>query len=168
MNFSLQDITRKNIRSLQPYSSARDEYTGEASVFLDANENPFNAPYNRYPDPRQLALKNQLGRIKKVSSDRIFLGNGSDEPIDLLFRAFCEPGIDNVVAISPTYGMYRVAAGINNITFREVLLNEDFTLDASKILSAVDANTKMIFLCSPNNPTGNAMDQKQILRIIGN
>ena len=109
MNFSLQNITRKNILTLQPYSSARDEYTGEASVFLDANENPFNAPFNRYPDPRQLALKNQLGLIKQISSDRIFLGNGSDEPIDLLFRAFCEPGIDNVVAIAPTYGMYRVA-----------------------------------------------------------
>jgi len=168
MKFNIQNIARKNILALQPYSSARDEYTGEASVFLDANENPFNAPYNRYPDPRQLALKDQIGRLKGISVENIFLGNGSDEPIDLLFRAFCEPGIDNVVSIAPTYGMYRVAACINNITFREVLLNEDFTLDASRVLSAVDANTKMIFLCSPNNPTGNAMDQKQILRIIGN
>lgn len=165
MNFSLQNITRKNIRSLQPYSSARDEYTGEASVFLDANENPFNAPYNRYPDPRQLALKNQLGQIKKISPDRIFLGNGSDEPIDLLFRAFCEPGIDNVVAIAPTYGMYRVAADINNIAYREILLEEDFSLKADKILAAVDSKTKMIFLCSPNNPTGNALKQTEVVKI---
>ena len=168
MNFSLQNITRKNIRSLQPYSSARDEYTGEASVFLDANENPFNAPYNRYPDPRQLALKNQIGRIKKISSSRIFLGNGSDEPIDLLFRAFCEPGIDNVVAISPTYGMYRVAADINNIAYREVLLEDDFSLKADKILAATDSVTKLIFLCSPNNPTGNALDQSEVLKIVRN
>ncbi|MCK9413598.1 MAG: histidinol-phosphate transaminase [Prolixibacteraceae bacterium] len=168
MNFSLQNITRKNIRSLQPYSSARDEYTGEASVFLDANENPFNAPYNRYPDPRQVALKNQLGKIKKISPDRIFLGNGSDEPIDLLFRAFCEPGTDNVVAISPTYGMYRVAADINNIAYREVLLEEDFSLNADKILEATDSATKLIFLCSPNNPTGNALNQMEVLKIISN
>ncbi|MEK7720486.1 MAG: histidinol-phosphate transaminase [Bacteroidota bacterium] len=166
MNFSLQNIIRKNIRTLQPYSSARDEFTGEASVFLDANENPFNAPFNRYPDPRQLALKNQLGRIKNISSDRIFLGNGSDEPIDLLFRAFCEPGIDNVVAISPTYGMYRVAADINNITYREVLLEEDFSLNADKVLAASDSKTKMIFLCSPNNPTGNALKQTEVVKII--
>jgi histidinol-phosphate aminotransferase len=113
--FSIQSITRKNILSLSPYSSARDEFTGEASVFLDANENPFNAPYNRYPDPKQLALKEQISLLKKIPSNSIFLGNGSDEPIDLLYRAFCEPGIDSVVAISPTYGMYRVAADINNI-----------------------------------------------------
>jgi len=166
MNFSIQNITRKNIRTLQPYSSARDEYTGEASVFLDANENPFNAPYNRYPDPRQLALKNKLGRIKKVPSNCIFLGNGSDEPIDLLFRAFCEPGIDNVVAIAPTYGMYRVAADINNIAYREVLLEEDFSLNADKILAATDSATKLIFLCSPNNPTGNALKLTEVVKII--
>jgi histidinol-phosphate aminotransferase len=168
MNFSLQDITRKNIRSLQPYSSARDEYTGEASVFLDANENPFNAPYNRYPDPRQLELKKQLSQLKKLSTDSIFLGNGSDEPIDLLFRAFCEPAFDNVVAISPTYGMYRVAADINNISYHEVLLEEEFSLNAAKILSASNSSTKLIFLCSPNNPTGNALDQREILSIIQN
>lgn len=166
MNFSLQAITRKNISTLQPYSSARDEFTGEASVFLDANENPFNAPYNRYPDPRQLALKNQIGKLKKTAPDHIFLGNGSDEPIDLLFRAFCEPGIDNVVAIAPTYGMYLVAANINNVAYREVLLEEDFSLNATKILAAADAATKMIFLCSPNNPTGNALDAGEILTII--
>jgi histidinol-phosphate aminotransferase len=166
MNFSLQAITRKNISSLQPYSSARDEFTGEASVFLDANENPFNAPYNRYPDPRQLALKERISQLKKVPSNHIFLGNGSDEPIDLLFRAFCEPGADNSVAIAPTYGMYRVAADINNVAYREVLLEEDYSLNAAKILAAADASTKLIFLCSPNNPTGNALEQAEILRII--
>lgn len=166
MKFSVQDIIRKNIQALQPYSSARDEFTGEASVFLDANENPFNAPWNRYPDPRQLALKNRLGDLKKVPSDCIFLGNGSDEPIDLLFRAFCEPGTDNVVAISPTYGMYRVAADINNIAYREVLLEDDFSLSAGKVLAATDASSKIIFLCSPNNPTGNALNQAEVLQII--
>ena len=166
MTFSLQNITRKNILALQPYSSARDEFTGEASVFLDANENPFNAPYNRYPDPRQQLLKNRIGELKNVKSEQIFLGNGSDEPIDLLFRAFCEPGADQVVAISPTYGMYRVAADINNITYREVLLEEDFSLNAGKILAAADSSTKLIFLCSPNNPTGNALDHFAILEII--
>ncbi len=168
MMFSLQNITRKNVLALHPYSSARDEFTGAASVFLDANENPFNAPYNRYPDPRQVALKNQLSKLKNISPAHIFLGNGSDEPIDLLFRAFCEPGTDNVVSISPTYGMYRVAADINNIPCREVMLDEDFDLDAPKVLASVDAQTKLIFLCSPNNPTGNALNQKQILEIISN
>ena len=168
MKFSLNDIVRKNILGLQPYSSARDEYTGEASVFLDANENPFNAPYNRYPDPRQQVLKNRIGELKKIPSGQIFLGNGSDEPIDLLYRAFCEPGIENVVAIAPTYGMYRVAADINNVAYREVLLQEDFSLDSAKILTTADSNTKLIFLCSPNNPTGNALDQKEILKIINN
>ena len=167
MEFSLQNITRKNIQALQPYSSARDEFTGEASVFLDANENPFNAPWNRYPDPRQLALKTRLGKLKNITPDHIFFGNGSDEPIDLLFRAFCEPGTDNVVAISPTYGMYRVAADTNDIAYREVSLEEDFTLNAGKLLAATDSSTKLIFLCSPNNPTGNALQSCEILRIIG-
>ena len=168
MKFSLHNIVRSNIAALQPYSSARDEFTGEASVFLDANENAFNSPWNRYPDPRQLALKNKLSTMKHTVAERIFLGNGSDEPIDLLFRAFCEPGADNVVAISPTYGMYRVAADINNIGYREVLLEEDFSMDAGKILSASDSNTKLIFLCSPNNPTGNTLNQDEIIRIINN
>jgi histidinol-phosphate aminotransferase len=168
MKFSLENITRSNIRSLQPYSSARDEFTGEASVFLDANENPYNAPFNRYPDPRQLQLKRQIGLLKAISVDHIFLGNGSDEPIDLLFRAFCEPGTDNVVSISPTYGMYRVAADINNINCREVLLENDFSLKAEKILSATDSNTRLIFLCSPNNPTGNALDREEIISVIEN
>jgi histidinol-phosphate aminotransferase len=168
MKFSLSNIVRKNIQSLQPYSSARDEYTGAASVFLDANENPYNSPWNRYPDPRQVTLKNQLGALKNTPANGIFLGNGSDEPIDLLYRAFCEPGADNVVAISPTYGMYRVAADINNIEYREVLLEEDFSLDAGKILAATDSSTKLIFLCSPNNPTGNALNQDEIIRIMNN
>ena len=168
MNFSLQNITRKNILALNPYSSARDEYTGAASVFLDANENPFNEPYNRYPDPHQVALKNQIGRLKNIPVSQIFLGNGSDEPIDLLFRAFCEPGTENVVAIAPTYGMYRVAADTNDIAYREVLLEEDFSLNAEKILAAADSKTKLIFLCSPNNPTGNALDSRQIIQIIEN
>ena len=168
MTFSIQNITRKNILALQPYSSARDEFTGEASVFLDANENPFNAPYNRYPDPRQLALKERIGQLKNIPQNQIFLGNGSDEPIDLLFRAFCEPGTANVVAIAPTYGMYRVAADINNISYREVLLEENFSLNAAKILKAANADTKLIFLCSPNNPTGNALDHNEILNIITN
>ncbi len=168
MSFSIQNITRKNILALHPYSSARDEYTGAASVFLDANENPFNEPYNRYPDPHQVALKNQIGKLKNIPASQIFLGNGSDEPIDLLFRAFCEPGIENVVAIAPTYGMYRVAADTNDIAYREVLLEEDFSLNADKILAAADSKTKLIFLCSPNNPTGNALDDKQMLKIIEN
>lgn len=168
MSFNLQNIIRKNILALKPYSSARDEFTGAASVFLDANENPFNAPYNRYPDPRQMALKNQISKLKNIPESRIFLGNGSDEPIDLLFRAFCEPGNENVVAIAPTYGMYRVAADINNVSYREVLLEEDFSLNAKKILAATGSSTKMVFLCSPNNPTGNALDRGEILQIIEN
>lgn len=168
MKFSIDHITRKNILSLQPYSSARDEFTGDASVFLDANENPFNAPYNRYPDPHQQLLKNQIGKLKNVPPGQIFLGNGSDEPIDLLFRAFCEPGDHNVVSISPTYGMYRVAADINNIAYREVLLENDFSLVAQKILAATDSNTRLVFLCSPNNPTGNALSRKEITGIIEN
>lgn len=168
MKFSVQNITRKNILSLKPYSSARDEFAGEASVFLDANENPFNAPYNRYPDPRQLALKARIGQLKNIESDCIFLGNGSDEPIDLLFRAFCEPGTDNAVAISPTYGMYRVAADINNIEYRDVLLENDFSLIAARVLAAADNHSRLIFLCSPNNPTGNAMDREQVVQIIEN
>ena len=168
MTFSIQNSIRKNILALQPYSSARDEFTGEASVFLDANENPFNAPWNRYPDPRQQVLKNKISQLKNIQADQIFLGNGSDEPIDLLFRAFCEPGVDHVVAIAPTYGMYRVAADINNISYREVLLEENFSLNADKILAAADSSTKMVFLCSPNNPTGNALEQDEIIKIVNN
>ncbi len=168
MSFNINNITRKNILSLKPYSSARDEFSGEAAVFLDANENPFNSPWNRYPDPRQIELKKKISKIKNVPWENIFLGNGSDEPIDLLFRAFCEPGIDNIVSIAPTYGMYRVAADINNIKVGEVPLNEEFELDAKALLTKTDSNTKIIFLCSPNNPSGNALKSEEVNFVIKN
>jgi len=166
MSFDINKLLRKNIRLLKPYSSARDEFSGEAIAFLDANENPFNSPWNRYPDPRQVKLKTRVGEIKNIPISKIFLGNGSDEPIDLLFRAFCEPGIDNVVSIHPTYGMYRVAADTNNVAVNLVPLSIDFELDAIEVLAAVTANTKIIFLCSPNNPSGNALDHHAMMRII--
>jgi len=162
----INKLLRKNIQTLRPYSSARDEFPGEAMVYLDANENPFNQPYNRYPDPQQRLLKKKVASIKGVKREQVFLGNGSDEPIDLIFRAFCEPGKDNMVTISPTYGMYQVAAEINNIQVRRVPLNEKFEPDASLILSTVDENTKIIFLCSPNNPTGNCFNRDEMLKII--
>lgn len=163
---NLQMLVRPNIWSLKPYSSARDEYKGEASVYLDANENPYNAPYNRYPDPLQWVVKEQIEKVKGVSRENILLGNGSDEPIDLVFRAFCEPGVENVVAIDPTYGMYQVCADINNIEYRKVRLTEDFQLDVDALFKAVDAKTKVIFLCSPNNPTGNAFAKEEIIRVL--
>ena len=163
---NLDKLVRENIKSLKPYSSARDEYQGAASVFLDANENPFNSPYNRYPDPLQRALKEKIAGVKHVAADHIFLGNGSDEPIDLLFRAFCEPRIDNVVAIDPTYGMYQVAADINHVEYRKVQLDVDFQLSADKLLAACDKNTKLIFLCSPNNPTANSLNETEIEKVI--
>ncbi|MCU4175793.1 histidinol-phosphate transaminase [Carboxylicivirga sp. N1Y90] len=162
----LDQLLRTNIKNLKPYSSARDEYVGEASVFLDANENPFNKPYNRYPDPYQRTVKQKIASIKDVSADQIFLGNGSDEPIDLLFRAFCEPGIDNVVSIDPTYGMYQVAADINNIKVRKVLLTPDFELDVDGLLAASDEHSKLLFICSPNNPTGNCFIEADIISLI--
>ncbi|KAA6342281.1 Histidinol-phosphate aminotransferase [termite gut metagenome] len=163
----LEELTRPTIWNLKPYSSARDEYKGvTASVFLDANENPYNAPYNRYPDPLQQELKAELARIKKVHAEQIFLGNGSDEAIDLAFRAFCEPRIDNVVAIDPTYGMYQVCAEINQVEYRKVLLDESFQFSAGKLLAATDEHTKLIFLCSPNNPTGNDLLRSEIIQVI--
>jgi histidinol-phosphate aminotransferase len=153
---------------LKPYSSARDEFSGEAAVFLDANENPFNAPYNRYPDPRQKELKSKIAPVKNVPAENIFLGNGSDEPIDLLIRAFCSPGKDNIVAIAPTYGMYRVAADVNDVEVIEAPLNADYTLSVKTVLNTVTPNTKMIFLCSPNNPTGNALEKEAMLEIMEN
>ncbi|MDD4143212.1 MAG: histidinol-phosphate transaminase [Prolixibacteraceae bacterium] len=162
----INKLLRKNIQKLQPYSSARNEFSGEAMVYLDANENPFNQPFNRYPDPLQKLLKKKIAAIKGVQREQIFLGNGSDEPIDLIFRAFCNPGIDNIVTINPTYGMYEVAAGINDIEVKKVPLTEKFELDASLIFSATDEKTKIIFLCSPNNPTGNCFDRDEILKII--
>ena len=164
---SLEHLVRPNIWKLAPYSSARDEYSGkEAHVFLDANENPYNTPYNRYPDPLQRELKAVLSKVKGVPEDMIFLGNGSDEAIDLPFRIFCEPGRDNVVSIAPTYGMYQVCADINNIECRQVLLDDNFQMQAEKVLSACDERTKIIWLCSPNNPTGNSLDRDEILKVI--
>lgn len=163
---NLDKLVRKNIRDLKPYSSARNEFKGEASVFLDANENPLSTRYNRYPDPLQWKLKEKIGLLKGIDSSKIFLGNGSDEPIDLVIRIFCEPGQDNIVAIDPTYGMYQVCADINGIEYRKVLLNDDYSLNAEQLLSRVDSSTKLIFLCSPNNPTGNLLDKNEILKIV--
>lgn len=165
-DFSIGSLVRDNILKLQPYSSARDEFSGSASIFLDANENPHNAPLNRYPDPKQKELKKLIGGIKEIPSDSIFLGNGSDEGIDLLFRIFCEPGRDNVVTVDPTYGMYGVCAQINDIERKSVLLKKDFSLDPKSVLEAVDDRTKLIFLCSPNNPTANVLNHKAILQIV--
>ena len=164
----MKNLVRKNILALKPYSCARDEFKGEASVYLDANENPLNAPYNRYPDPLQWEVKNKISKIKRVTPEQIMLGNGSDEPIDLIYRIFCEPKEDNVVAIAPTYGMYGVCADINNVEYRSVPLNEDFTLDASKVLAATDAHTKVVWLCSPNNPSGNLLKKSEIEKILNN
>ena len=163
---NLDQLLRTNIKALKPYSSARDEFTGEADVYLDANENPFNAPYNRYPDPLQWDVKEKIATIKNIVVEKIFLGNGSDEPIDIVYRAFCEPGIDNVVSIDPTYGMYQVAADINNVEIRKVKLNEDFGFSAQKLLDAANIYTKAIFICSPNNPTGNLLDKPEIVKLI--
>jgi histidinol-phosphate aminotransferase len=164
---SLQELTRPNIWSLAPYSSARNEYAGrEAHVFLDANENPYNAPYNRYPDPLQLELKEAIAKVKGVPAQCIFLGNGSDEAIDLPYRCFCEPGVDNVVAIEPTYGMYKVCADINNVEYRTVLLDEHFQVTADALLAATDAHTKIIWLCTPNNPTGNCLVREEVIKVI--
>ena len=164
---SIEQLCRKNIWNLAPYSSARIEYAGrEAHVFLDANENPYNAPYNRYPDPLQLELKATISKVKGVPAEKIFLGNGSDEAIDLPYRCFCEPGIDNVVAIEPTYGMYKVCADINNTEYRTVLLDDQYQITAEKLLAATDQYTKLIWLCSPNNPTGNSLHREEILKVI--
>ena len=164
---TLESLVRKNIWKLTPYSCARDEFKGRAAnVFLDANENPYNANFNRYPDPLQEELKAKLSVVKEVPASRIFLGNGSDEAIDLVYRIFCEPRQDNVVAIAPTYGMYGVCADVNDVEYRAVPLNEDFSLDADRLLAACDAHTKVIWICSPNNPTGNALDRKAIERIL--
>ena len=169
MTFDLQSLVRKNICNLKPYSSARSEFEGSADVFLDANENSFGSPagfgLNRYPDPLQRELKDRIAKVKGVSPSQIFVGNGSDEAIDLLFRIFCEPGGDEVITCPPTYGMYRVSADINDIAVREARLTADFELDVPAILVAISDTTKLIFICSPNNPTGNPMDRKSILEI---
>ena len=166
---TIKELVRPNIWSLAPYSSARNEYSGHvAHVFLDANENPFNGPYNRYPDPLQENLKEKLSEVKNVPAENIFLGNGSDEAIDLVYRCFCEPKKDNVVAICPTYGMYEVCANINDVEYRNVMLDEDYQITAEKLLAACDANTKAIWICSPNNPTGNDINGEEIEKVIEN
>lgn len=163
----LQQLVRPNIWQLSPYSSARDEYSGhEAHVFLDANENPYNKPYNRYPDPLQRQLKHVIAGVKQVPEDCIFLGNGSDEAIDLVYRVFCEPGRDNVVAIEPTYGMYKVCADINNVEYRPVLLDEHYQMSADKLLRACDSTTKAVWVCSPNNPSGNNMQVEEVEKLL--
>jgi histidinol-phosphate aminotransferase len=162
----LEKLLRNNIKALKPYSSARDEFSGLADVYLDANENPYNAPFNRYPDPLQWDLKIKIGILKNIAPEKIFLGNGSDEPIDLIFRSFCEPGVDNMVSIDPTYGMYQVAADINNVEVRKVKLDENFGFSAQKLLDASNIYTKVIFVCSPNNPTANLLDKNEILKLL--
>lgn len=163
----ISSLVRKNIQQLKPYSSARDEYKGKtASVFLDANENPYGSPLNRYPDPLQEKLKQMIAEVKQVPAENIFLGNGSDEAIDLVFRVFCEPRVDNVVAIDPTYGMYEVCANINDVEYRKVSLDAHFQIKAERLLKACDAHTKLIFICSPNNPTGNDICREEIVKVI--
>ena len=162
----ISKLVRENILNLKPYSCARNEFKGEASVFLDANENPMNAPYNRYPDPLQVNLKDKIAKMKNVRPSQIMLGVGSDEPIDLAIRIFCEPKVDNVVAIDPTYGMYKVCADVNNVEYRKVLLNDDYSFNAGTLLDAVDEHTKIIFLCSPNNPTGNILNRNEITKVL--
>lgn len=163
----LKELTRENIWNLAPYSCARNEFSGRnARVYLDANENPYNGPLNRYPDPLQLEVKKLLSKVKGVSEECIFLGNGSDEAIDLMYRCFTEPKVDNVVAIDPTYGMYKVCADVNDVEYRPVSLNDDFSLNADNVLAACDDHTKVVWLCSPNNPTGNALDRGEIEKIL--
>src|SRR6201991_3548188 len=170
--FDINNILRENIKRLVPYSSARDEYQGEASVFLDANENAFGSPldqqFNRYPDPLQYDLKKRLSEIKGVPARNIFLGNGSDEAIDILFRSFCNPGVDNVILVPPTYGMYEVSANINDVEARKVQLTSEFQLNLEGIAEAIDKNTKLIFICSPNNPTGNSINRDDVETLLAN
>lgn len=163
----LESLVRKNILALKPYSCARDEFKGrDAHVFLDANESAYNSPFNRYPDPLQEQLKQTISQIKGVPTENIFLGNGSDEAIDLVYRIFCEPRMDNVVAIDPTYGMYKVCADINDVEYRPVLLSPNYALSADALLQACDEHTKVIWICTPNNPTGNDMDRGELQKIL--
>ena len=163
-----EKLLRKNIIDLNPYSSARHEYSGRDAIYFDANENPYNIPYNRYPDPIQSELKMKLSLIKGVKSEQIFTGNGSDEIIDLLIRAFCEPSRDNILIPEPSYGMYEVCARINDVVIKKALLRRDFNLDTSLILSLADERTKVIFICSPNNPTANSFKESDIIKILLN
>lgn len=170
--FNINNLLRQNIKNLTPYSSARNEFQGEASVYLDANENAFGSPleqnYNRYPDPLQFEVKKRLSEIKGVPPRNIFLGNGSDEAIDVLFRSFCNPGVDNVIIVPPTYGMYEVSANINDIQLKRVPLTTDFQLNIEGIAEAIDDHTKLIFICSPNNPTGNSMNRDDVETLLAN
>lgn len=172
MRFNLDDLLRPNIKNLVPYSSARDEFKGEASIFLDANENSYGSPltkwYNRYPDPLQQKVKDKLSEVKGVPASNIFIGNGSDECIDVLIRTFCEPGKDNIIICPPTYGMYEVSANINDVYIKKVPLTAEFQLDLPAIEEAVDDNTKIIFICSPNNPTGNTLNREDVEVILNN
>jgi histidinol-phosphate aminotransferase len=164
--FDINKLVRKNVLTMKPYSSARDEFKGEADIFLDANENPYPSPYNRYPDPLQWRVKEKLAPIKKVRPEQIFLGNGSDEAIDLVIRAFCEPGADSILITDPTYGMYAVCADVNAVNVQRITLTTDFDLDLDKIWKTIDATTKVIFLCSPNNPTGNLLNSDKIKEVM--
>ncbi|HRW99323.1 MAG TPA: aminotransferase class I/II-fold pyridoxal phosphate-dependent enzyme, partial [Cyclobacteriaceae bacterium] len=166
MNFNIKNIVRSNVLHLKPYSSARDEFQGKAEIFLDANENPFDSAYNRYPDPLQPELRDQIATLKKIAPERLALSNGSDEIIDLLFRIFCTPGVDNVIIPQPTYGMYKVSAAINEIEVREPLLSEGFDINESAIKQSIDQKSKILFLCSPNNPTGNVLSVKKIEELL--
>lgn len=168
--FDPRNLLRPHLKDLVPYSSARDDYKGAEGVFLDANENPLGSiteeDWNRYPDPYQKDLKQKIGEVKGIKVDNIFLGNGSDEPIDLLYRAFCEPGVDHVIINPPTYGMYQVSADINNVETKKVLLDSQFDLNESAILDEIEAKTKLIFICSPNNPTGNDLSAEKIENVL--
>lgn len=170
MKLEIDSLVRKNISKLKPYSSARDEFQApsmeDSLIYLDANENPFNSDYNRYPDPHQRALKNKIAEIKGLTPRQIFLGNGSDEAIDLLIRAFCEPGIDNVIIPQPTYGMYSVCAAINNVEVKQVSLTSDFEIDSTVIQQSWDLRSKILFLCSPNNPSGNLLNKEAIKSLL--
>ena len=166
--FDVNRLVRESVRKLQPYSSARDEYVSDGSemIFLDANENPFDNGVNRYPDPYQRSLKSVLSEQKGLTEQQILLGNGSDEVLDLIYRAFCEPNKDNIITLPPTYGMYKVLAGINAVDNREVLLTKDFEPNVIEILKVADSNSKLLFICSPNNPTGNAFQKKEIKELL--
>ncbi|HAT76138.1 MAG TPA: histidinol-phosphate transaminase [Flavobacterium sp.] len=171
MNFNINNLVRENVKSMKPYSSARDEFEDFDTadmIFLDANENPFQNGVNRYPDPQQSNVKKTLSTLKNINANQILLGNGSDEVLDLIFRAFCEPKMDNVITLPPTYGMYGVLANINAVENREVLLSNDFQPQVEKILETVDENTKIIFLCSPNNPTANSFSTESVVKLLEN
>ncbi|HYG02842.1 MAG TPA: histidinol-phosphate transaminase [Chryseosolibacter sp.] len=164
--FNVASMMRNNIREMKPYSSARDEFNGGAEIFLDANENSYAAHFNRYPDPLQLDLKKQISKLKNIAVENIFLGNGSDEAIDLVIRAFCEPNCDNIIVNEPTYGMYAVCANVNAVKVKSVSLTRKFDVDVMNVKNAIDVHTKIIFLCSPNNPTGNLLDRDKIISLL--